>query len=148
MASFFGFSVWRKIVFSAKQLTFRICIASFLLAPFGAWSAGANASADTYVSSTSAATNFGNATSMSIGAGNTGLIQFDLSQLPPGLTLAQINKATMTFYVNTVVTAGSVDVAQVTSAWTETGVNNNNRATYLSPFALGVATTTARQYVT
>jgi hypothetical protein len=123
-------------------------LATLVLAPVGAWAAGANASADTYVSSAAPASNFGTATAINIGGGNTGLIQFDLSGLPAGLAAANINKATMTFYVNTVAIAGALDIAQVTSAWTEAGVNNGNRPTYLSPFLLGVATTTSRQYVT
>jgi collagen type I alpha len=121
---------------------------ALLLAPAGTWAAGANTTADTYVSSTQAASNFGTAAAVNIGAGNTGLLQFDLTGLPAGLTAAQVSKATMTFYVNTLVTGGSVDISQVTSAWTEAGVNFGNRPTYLSPFVMGVPTATARQYVT
>jgi Collagen triple helix repeat (20 copies) len=123
-------------------------LAALMLAPIGAWAAGANASADTYVSSISPASNFGTATAINVGGGNTALIQFDLSGLPAGLAAANINKASMTFYVNTVAISGAVDIAQVTSAWTEASVNNNSRPTYLSPFLLGVPTTTPRQYVT
>ena len=130
-----------------KQLA-GVWLAALLLLPAGAWAAGANASADTYVSSATPSSNFGTATAINIGGGNTGLIQFDLSALPAGLAAANINKATMTFYVNTVAIAGAVDISQVTSAWTETGVNNGNRPTYLSPFLLGVPTSTSRQYVT
>ena len=126
---------------SAKALVRGVCVsAAMLFAPLAAWAAGANAAADTYVSSTGPASNFGTATAINIGGGNAGLIQFDLSQLPPGLTVAQINKATMTFYVNTAAIPGSVDISQVTSAWSEGGVNNGNRPTYLAPFALAVAT--------
>jgi Collagen triple helix repeat (20 copies) len=131
-----------------KRVVKVVWLAALLLAPVGAWAAGANASADTYVSSTAPASNFGTATAINVGGGNTALIQFDLSALPAGLAAANINKATMTFYVNTVAIAGAVDIAQVTSAWTEAGVNNGNRPTYLSPFLLGVPTTTSRQYVT
>ena len=131
-----------------KRSAIGVCVAALLLTPVGAWAAGANTSADTYISSTVPGSNFGTATAINIGGGNTALIQFDLSGLPAGLAAANINKATMTFYVNTVAIGGAVDIAQVTSAWTETGVNNGNRPTYLSPFLLGVPTTTSRQYVT
>ncbi|MCU1234379.1 MAG: hypothetical protein JWP63_2346 [Candidatus Solibacter sp.] len=119
-----------------------------LVGTSAAWAAGANASADTYVSSTSPASNFGTATAINIGGGNTGLIQFDLSGLPAGLAAANVNKATMTMFVNTVAVGGAVDIAQVTSPWTESTVNNNNRPTYLSPFLLGVPASASRQYVT
>ena len=125
-----------------------VCAASLALTPGLANAAGANASADTYVNSGSPGTNYGSATAVNVGGGNTGLIQFDLSALPAGLTAANIGKATMTFFVNTVAISGAVDIAQVTSAWTEAGVNNGNRPTYLSPFLLGVPTVTNRQYVT
>src|SRR5450631_3174558 len=131
-----------------KRVVRGVWLAALLLAPAGAWAAGANTIADTYVSSTAPASNFGTATAINIGGGNTALIQFDLSGLPAGLAATNINKATMTFYVNTAAIAGAVDIAQVTSAWTESGVNNGNRPTYLSPFLLGVPTTTSRQYVT
>jgi Collagen triple helix repeat (20 copies) len=119
-----------------------------LLAPMSSWAAGANANSDTYVSSSSAANNFGTAAAVNVGNGNTGLIQFDLSALPPGLSASQVSKATMTFYVSSTVVGGSVDISQVTSAWTEGGVNFNNRPTYLPPFATGVPTANPRQYVT
>ncbi|MCU1236668.1 MAG: hypothetical protein JWP63_4635 [Candidatus Solibacter sp.] len=130
-----------------KELTIALCLSVSLLAPSGVWAAGANTNADTYVSSTSPAANFGTATAINIGGGNTGLLNFDLSQLPPGLSAAEISKATMTFYVNSVLTPGSLDVSQVTGAWTETGVNNINRPNYLPPFAT-VPTSTLRQFVT
>lgn len=112
------------------------------------WAAGANTSADVHISSTSPNSNYGTATGINVGGGNTALIQFDLSQLPSGLTAAQIAKATMTFYVNSAPVPGAVDLSQVTSAWTESGVTFNTRPTYLAPFASGVATAASRQYVT
>jgi len=134
---------------STKRPGIGVWLGVFLfMAPAEAWAAVANAAADTYISATSPAGNFGSVTLINIGGGNTGLIQFDLSSLPPGLTAANISKATMTFYVNTAAVAGAVDISQVTSAWTESGVNNGNRPTYLSPFASGVPTAVSRQYVT
>src|SRR5215469_10615356 len=105
-----------------RRLTLGVALFG-LLVPAGLLAAGVNTSADTYVSSSSPTANFGTATAVNIGGGNTGLIQFDLSALPPGLTAAQINKATMTFFVNTVLVSGGADISVITSAWTETGVN-------------------------
>jgi Cu/Ag efflux protein CusF len=45
-------------------------------------------------------------------------------------------------------TDGGVDVSQVTSAWTETGVTYGTRPTFLSALATGVPITTAKQWVT
>jgi hypothetical protein len=127
-----------------KRVVFRYCLAAALLAPNAIWAAGANAIADTYVASSAASGNFGSAAGINIGGGSTGLIQFDLGGLPAGLSASNINKATMTFFVNSV----AVDIAQVTSAWTESAVTGLNRPAYLSPFLLGVPVTASRQYVT
>src|SRR3954470_8596156 len=124
------------------------CLTALILAPIAATAAGANAAADTYISTSQPQANFGTATAINVGGGNTGLIQFDLSSLPNGLAAASIGKATMTFYVNLVATPGAVDIAQVTSAWGENTVTNVNRPVSLSPFLIGVPTTTNRQYVT
>ncbi len=119
-----------------------------LSAPLAAWAVGANVNADTHINSASPAANYGTATAVKVGGGYTGLVQFDLSSLPADLTAAQINKATVTFYVNAVSASGAVDISQVTSTWTETEVNATNRPTFLSAFATGVATTTSKEYIT
>ena len=118
---------------SITRITARVCLGAILLAPIGAWAAGANTIADTYISSTQPNNNAGNATAVNIGAGSTALIQFDLTGLPSGLTASQISKATMTFFVNTVGTPGGIDVSQVTGAWTELGVTFNNRPPSIRP---------------
>ena len=133
---------------STNRLTVLTCMAVSAAVPQGAFAAGANAVADTYISTTLPSSNYGTATSINVGGGNSALIQLDLSSLPAGITAAQINKATMSFYVNTVLTGGGIDISQVTSAWTEIGVTNNNRPTYLAPFALNVPSTTAKSWVT
>jgi len=130
-----------------RKLTCAISLSTLLLVPMGSWAAGANSIADASVNSGLPLANFGATAAIKIGAGNTGLIQFDLSSLPT-LTASQINKATMSFYVNTVSVSGSVDVSQVTSAWTETGVTYNTRPTFLAAFATGVPIATAKQWVT
>jgi hypothetical protein len=76
-------------------------------------------SGDTYVSSVSPATNFGSATNIVIATGNAGLVQFDLSSVPPAATLT---KAYLRIYVNKVITPGTLNVAVVTSPWAENSV--------------------------
>jgi len=46
----------------------------------GLFAAGANATADTYISSSATTTNFGTGTAINIGNGNTALIQFVAGQ--------------------------------------------------------------------
>ena len=56
-------------------------------------------------------------------------IQFDLSSLPSGTTGADVKKATLTLFANTVSTPGSLDVVRVTSAWTESGITAGSAPT-------------------
>ena len=71
--------------------------------------------------------NYGAGTSLSVGSSSSqGLIQFDLTTLPAGLTASQIQKATLTLFVNHVGVPGTVNIYTANGAWTETGVNGNN----------------------
>jgi hypothetical protein len=79
-------------------------------------------SGDASVSSTRPTTNLGTLANLSIGNGNTAFLQFDLSQLPTGITASQVSKATLTLFVNRVNTAGTISLAPVTSAWSESTV--------------------------
>ena len=80
---------------------------------------------DTYLSSTNPALNFGALGNLNVGGGSRALLQFDLSQLPPGTTAAEVAKATLVLYVNRIGVAGSVDVSQVLSAWGEYTATSN-----------------------
>src|ERR1017187_3995137 len=69
-----------------------------LLSP-AAWGSSSGPLGDTYVSPTNDAVNFGNLGTIAVGPlgasnapGNTGLFQFDLSNLPAGTTGAHIGK--------------------------------------------------------
>jgi len=74
---------------------------------------------DTYVSSGASASNFGGAANLIIAPGNAGLVQFDLGPIPPSSTVA---RAYLRVYVNKVTTGGTLDVAPVTSTWSEGAV--------------------------
>jgi hypothetical protein len=87
---------------------------------------------DTYVSTANAGTNFGAATLMNIGAGNSGLLQFDLSpavsQLltsanpTPSSVSPIIGKATLTVFINKAATAGTLSASPLLSTWAESSV--------------------------
>ncbi|MGH9393592.1 MAG: DUF7594 domain-containing protein, partial [Terriglobales bacterium] len=70
--------------------------------------------------------NFGTVPAITVGSfGSEGLVQFDLTQLPAGLTGSQILRATLTLFANHVNVAGLVTVHVADGGWTETGVNGN-----------------------
>jgi cysteine-rich repeat protein len=81
-------------------------------------------SADSYTNTASPTTNFGNAPTLNVeSASQTAFIRFDLSSIPPGYTGANIVKASLKLYVNSVTTAGSFNVDFVTGTWTEKGIS-------------------------
>ncbi|MDE3188662.1 MAG: DNRLRE domain-containing protein [Acidobacteriota bacterium] len=104
--------------------------------------------ADTYALSSKPAMNFGSHTNLLVGQGTTSYVQFDLSTLPTGTA---ISKATLRLYVDSVSTAGSFDVDQINSSWTEETLNYNNQpslgasATDLHP--ISVSASSLNQFV-
>jgi hypothetical protein len=93
-----------------------------LLLPAAARAAELPVAADAHVSSAHTTTNYGYLSNLYVGNGNTAFIQFSLAGLPTGISAAQIASAKATFFVNRVNAAGTVNVAQVTSAWTESAI--------------------------
>ena len=75
-------------------------------------------------------TNYGTATTITVGSsGSLGLVQFDLSTL--GLTAAQVQKATLTLFLDHVNVGGAVNINQANGAWSEltvTGLSGRVRA--------------------
>jgi len=89
-------------------------------------------SADAYTNTASPTANFGSAATLNVeSASETAYIQFDLSAVPAGYTGANVAKASLKLYVNSVGTAGSFNIDYVNGTWTEKTITAN-----LSP-ALG-----------
>src|SRR5689334_3385414 len=86
-------------------------------------------SQDAYTSSASPATNYGKAVTLGVSNNATSIqnayVQFDLSSIPTGYTGANVAKATLKLYVNTVPGAGSFEVDYVNSSWTEATISAN-----------------------
>ena len=79
---------------------------------------------DAHVSTTFSSTNFGASPLLQVGAtANAGstraFIKFNLSSLPAGTNVTSISKVNLILFVNTVGTAGTLQVSQLTSAWSE-----------------------------
>ena len=101
------------------------CLPACLVAPAAAL-AQATLVADAHVSSARPGVNSGTLTNLNVGGGYTALVQFDLSMLPAGTTLAQVTRAVLVVYCNRADTAGVVSVQPVSAAWTEYGVTFAN----------------------
>src|SRR5207244_5214831 len=55
--------------------------------------------------------------------------RFDLSTLPPGTTGSEVTRATLMVFANALRVPGSLDVRQVTSAWSEATISGTNEPT-------------------
>ena len=107
-------------------------------------------SADAYTSTATPTTNFGAKTLLDVeSASQTAYIQFDLSAIPAGYTSADITKATLKLYVNTVTKAGSFNVDYVNGTWAESTIDASNAPALGSTIAASVPLTTAdkNQYI-
>ena len=82
------------------------------------------------------ATNFGATPSVNVGgpSGFQGLLQFDLSTLPPGTTAANVSSASLRLFVSRIGTAGTIDIYSAASPWTESTVNGT--AGFPAPLSL------------
>ena len=77
---------------------------------------------DAHVNSGHPTVNYGSLSNVDVASGATGLVQFDLSGLPSGVTPSQIGMATLRLYVNRVSAPGTVNVAQLAGPWSEMSV--------------------------
>ena len=110
-----------------KNVT-RFAVAALALAPIAGFAQTLAPSQDAYVVPGNGS-NFGTATTITVGSSaSVGLVQFDLTQLPAGLTAAQIQHATLTLFLDHVNAGGSVNIDTVSAStpWTELTVTGNS----------------------
>lgn len=96
---------------------------------------------DAYTQSSTPNQNFDPNANLRVASGINTYLKFDLSTLPPGTSGNDVAKVTLRLWVNTVTTAGSLDVRRVTSAWDESTVTANSAPTMGSTDASGAAVT-------
>jgi hypothetical protein len=70
-----------------------------------------------------------------------------LSQLPSGVTAGQVQKATLTLFVNHVNAAGTFNIYTAVGAWTETGVNGTNAPSLGTAVASNAAFSVGDEYI-
>jgi hypothetical protein len=102
-------------------------------------------SADTQISSAAPSTNYGNLPQIAVGGGSSGLVQFDLSFIPPGYT---VTSARLTLFLNKVNTAGTLRIANAAGAWTEAGANYSNAPGITAATPVTLAAATSSTFVT
>jgi len=127
----------------------RCAIATLALAPIAGFAQTLAPSQDAYYVLGNGS-NFGTATTITVGSsGSIGLVQFDLTQLPAGLTAAQIQKATLTVFLNHVNTGGSINIDTVSAStpWGELTVTGNSGISPGIAVNTSVMTNTANTFI-
>ena len=106
-------------------------------------------SGDTFVSPGSA-TNYSTSPTVNVGGADAyqGLIAFDLSGLPAGVTSASVAKASITLFVNKLGSPGAIDVYAANGHWTESTVTGNNAPASGLVIASQLPVTIASNYIT
>jgi Collagen triple helix repeat (20 copies) len=82
------------------------------------------------------------------GRQSEGLVQFDLSSLPAGLTASRISHATLTLFLNQVNNSGSVNIYAANGNWSEAGVNGYNAPAPGAALATNVPVSTQLTFIT
>jgi len=101
---------------------------------------------DAYVNSASATTNYGAAGTVGIAnPTQTAFVRFDLMAVPSSYTGAQVAKATLRLFVNTVTTTGSFNVDYVVGSWGERTITYALQPAIGSTVAPSVPLTTANK---
>jgi hypothetical protein len=137
------------VKYLATRLRFVLCLVLVRLACTSAY-AQLTPSADAYTNTASATTNFGAKALLDVeSASQTAYIQFDLSAIPTGYTGANIAKASLKLYVNTVTKPASFNVDFVNGTWSENTITANLAPALGPTIAASVPLTTAdkNQYI-
>jgi len=95
------------------------------------------------------AMNFGSATTVTVGSsGAVGLVQFDLTQLPTGVTAAQVQQAVLTLFVDRINTPGSIAINLANGSWQELQVSGTNGFPATGAGVTTVPLSLANQFIT
>jgi hypothetical protein len=78
--------------------------------------------ADTAVTSTHPATNYGTLSNLYVSGNSTALLRFDLGALPAAANASDVTRATLRLFVNRITTPGVMTVSAVGASWNENAV--------------------------
>ena len=103
----------------------RLALGFLALAPLAGFAQTLTVSQDAHYVPGSG-THYGTATTITVGsAASVGLVRFDLGALPAGITAGQVQKATLTLFLDRVVAGGAINIDTVLAStpWNELTVN-------------------------
>jgi hypothetical protein len=139
--------VKRAIKFRVTRLALAGCA---LLLSNLAWADTAPLIGDAYINAGDANT-YGGLSAINIGGApnSQGLLLFDLTKLPAGVTGSSVTSARLRFFVSKVTTSGAIDLAPANAMWSENTVNGvNNPVPGPGATITNIPITTAQVYLT
>jgi hypothetical protein len=86
-----------------------------------------------------AKTNYGAGIALLVGSGSTAYLKFSFANLPAGLNGSNVSSATVTLYVDGVLTSGNMDVYAVSGSWSESTITYNTAPGLGSQILSGVS---------
>ncbi|HYL75436.1 MAG TPA: DNRLRE domain-containing protein, partial [Bryobacteraceae bacterium] len=138
----------RAIKFKVTRLALAGCT---LLLSHLAWADTAPLAGDAYIN-VGDANAYGGLPAINIGGApnSQGLLLFDLTKLPGGITGNNVTSARLRFFINKVTTAGGINIAAANAPWSESSVNGTTNPVPGPGTAIqnGIAVTTAFVYLT
>jgi Collagen triple helix repeat (20 copies) len=127
----------------------RLGVVALTISPLGLMAQTLTPSQDGYYIPGNA-TAYGRAANITVGvASSVGLVQFDLSGLPPGVTSSQVVKANLRLYASAVSSPGSINVNVAYGSWVEATVSGTAGFPVMGgAVASAVPVSTAGTYIT
>jgi hypothetical protein len=103
---------------------FLLGLSALALSPAAIWAQTVPLVGDTFVIPGNP-TNYGSTVNVNVGGSlsEQGLLQFDLSELPPGTTAASVTAASLRLFVNKIGAPGAINISVPTASWSELTVN-------------------------
>jgi hypothetical protein len=99
---------------------------------------------DAYVLAANPSTRYGGAATLAVQSGSsTSYIRFDLSAIPVGYGSANVAKATLKLYVDSVTTAGLLNIDYVSGSWSERTITYSLQPALGTTVASGISITSA-----
>jgi hypothetical protein len=125
-----------------KRLDFlrTMIAAGAFMAPAMGWAQQPLLTGDTQINSAATTTAYGSSTTLNISSTDSVLLQFNLADmLPSGTTAAQVLKARLIVFPDAITTGGTVNLYQVTSAWSEGTVTYATKPTIAATAAASLS---------
>lgn len=125
----------------------KIFILLLFFSPLSAHAHVAVLQEDSFIAANYPNINYGKAQNIKVNRQADGLLLFDLSTMPQATIADDVVKATLYFWVNTVVTPGYLSISAIDSLWAESSVTSANQPIINAPEITGISVNKSGDYI-